>query len=115
MDLATIIVSAALAVILTASAFVKATSQPGIVEGMVAVGVPAERVPLLAIPVFAGAAGLVMGLWISWIGIAAAGGLVAYFGLAIGAHVRAKDPKMGTAVILFLGTAAALALNVLSA
>jgi hypothetical protein len=37
------------------------------------------------------AAGLVIGVWVPEVGLAACVGLVAYFLLAIGAHVRARD------------------------
>ena len=39
----------------------------------------------------AAAAGLVVGVWVPEIGLAACLGLVVYFVLAIGAHVRARD------------------------
>ena len=39
----------------------------------------------------ASAAGLILGAWIPEIGLAACLGLIVYFLLAIGAHVRARD------------------------
>ena len=39
----------------------------------------------------AAAAGLVIGVWVPEIGLAACLGLIVYFLLAIGAHVRARD------------------------
>ena len=55
------------------------------------VGVPRPLLPLLAALKGAGAAGLVLGLLgLDLIGIAAAAGLVAFFIVAVAAHIRAK-------------------------
>ncbi|MEU5993120.1 DoxX family protein [Spirillospora sp. NPDC047418] len=55
------------------------------------VGVPRASLPLLAALKGAGAAGLVLGLLgLDVIGIAAAAGLVAFFVIAVAAHVRAR-------------------------
>lgn len=51
----------------------------------------------------AGAAGLVVGLW----GVAATAALVAYFLLAIGAHVRAPDTANVPLPALYLALSAA--------
>ena len=115
MFVATVIVSVLLALALTGSAAAKATSQPAVVPGISAVGVPENRIPLLAIPLFAGAVGLVAGLCIEPIGVAAAACLVLYFVLAIGAHVRAKDPNIAPPAALGVVAAAALVLRALSA
>jgi hypothetical protein len=57
------------------------------------VGVPLRFFPVLAGLELAGAAGILVGLWLEPLGIAAAAGLVAYFvGAAIG-HIRAGDFK----------------------
>lgn len=53
-----------------------------------------------------GAAGLLLGLAVPVLGIAAAIGLVVYFICALGAHVRARDPGVGGALsFLVLGLA----------
>lgn len=55
------------------------------------VGVPHSSLPLLAALKGAGAVGLVLGLLgLHIIGIAAAAGLVAFFVIAVAAHVRAR-------------------------
>ncbi len=55
------------------------------------VGVPRSMLPLLATLKGAGAVGLVLGLLgLHVIGIAAAAGLVAFFAIAVAAHVRAR-------------------------
>jgi len=115
MFVATAIVSALLALVLTASATGKATRQASIIDGVHGVGVPKDRIPLLAIPLFAGAVGLVVGLWIEPIGIAAAACLVLYFLLAVGAHFRAEDPNFAPPAALGLFSAAALVLQILNA
>jgi hypothetical protein len=40
---------------------------------------------------FAAAAGLVAGIWVPYVGAAAGAGLVLYFLLAVGAHIRVRD------------------------
>ena len=47
--------------------------------------------PVLPPVNFAAAAGLVLGLWVPWLTLAANVGLVAYFLVAIGMHLRARD------------------------
>jgi len=57
------------------------------------IGVPLAYFPLLALCEFAGALGLLAGIWWPPFGVAAAAGLVVYFLGAIGAHVRVGDGK----------------------
>lgn len=57
------------------------------------VGVPARAFPVLAGLELAGAAGIVVGLWLQPLGIAAAVGLVAYFIGALIGHLRVGDTK----------------------
>jgi DoxX-like protein len=57
------------------------------------VGVPARYFPVLAALEIAGAAGIVLGLWVAPLGTAAAVGLVAYFVGAVGGHLRVRDLK----------------------
>jgi hypothetical protein len=104
----TIAVSLMLAALLLATAIRKLTHAAGVVETYRRVGVPEERLNLLALILIAGAAGLV------WqpLGITAAGGLVAYFVLAVAAHVRHHDLKPLPTPLVFLAlSAAALALH----
>ncbi len=55
------------------------------------VGLPPRYRPLLAPLKLAAAVGLVAGLWLDHLGALSALGLTAYFTLAVGAHVRARD------------------------
>jgi len=76
------------------------------------VGVPLKHFPLLAACEFAGAVGLVGGIWWPPIGIAAGIGLVLYFVGAIVAHLRVGDVKgIGSAAFMLVLAAAALALR----
>jgi hypothetical protein len=77
------------------------------------VGVPFKYFPHLAGCEFAGALGLVLGIWWPPLGIAAGIGLVVYFVGAVVAHLRVADVKgiVPAAVILIL-CVAALALRV---
>jgi hypothetical protein len=59
----------------------------------------------------AGAIGLLVGLALPPLGLAAAIGLVLYFVCAIGAHVRARDRGVGGAVFFLILAACALATN----
>jgi DoxX-like family len=56
----------------------------------------------------AGAAGLLLGLASSALGIAAAIGLVLYFICAVGAHIRVRDRGVGGAITFLVLAAAAL-------
>ena len=58
------------------------------------IGLPLKYFPLLAACEFAGAVGLVAGIWWPPIGIAAGIGLVLYFVGAIVSHLRVGDVKV---------------------
>ena len=57
------------------------------------VGVPLRQLPVLAALELAGAAGILIGLWLEPLGVAAAVGLVAYFAGAVVGHLRVGDVK----------------------
>jgi hypothetical protein len=79
------------------------------------VGVPLKYLPLLAVCEFAGALGLVAGIWWPALGVAAAIGLVIYFVGAIVSHLRVGDIKgIGSAVFMLVLAAGALAVRVLT-
>ena len=108
----TIAVSLVLAALLLVTAIRKLAHAPGVVETYRRVGVIEERLNLLALILIAGAAGLVLGLWWQPLSVAAASGLVAYFVLAVAAHVRYHDLRPLPAPLVFLAlSAAALARN----
>lgn len=89
---ATVAVSLLLALIATMSAVLKFQRHDQVVGSIHGtVGVPLERLPLLAALELLGAAGLIVGLWFAPIGIAAAIGLILYFVGAVIGHVRVGD------------------------
>jgi uncharacterized membrane protein YphA (DoxX/SURF4 family) len=111
MFIATAIVSSLLAVALIASGVMKLVKPPQYVKTMTALGVPENRLWLLAAAEIAGAIGLVAGLFWWPIGIAAATGVVLYFVGALGAHLRVRDKNFASAAIMLLAAVAALALR----
>ncbi len=79
------------------------------------VGVPLKYFPLLAACEFAGAVGLVVGIWWPLIGIAAGIELVLYFVGAVVSHLRVGDVKgVGSAAFMLVLAAGALALRILT-
>jgi hypothetical protein len=79
------------------------------------VGVPLKYFSLLAACEFAGAVGLVFGIWWPSIGVAAGIGLVVYFVAATLSHLRVRDVKgIGPAAFMLAVAAGALALRILT-
>jgi len=112
MDVAATIASLLLVALLVVSAAIKLTRREPYVQGYLRVGVPEERLNLLAIVLLAGAAGLLFGLAWAPVGIAAAAALIVYFGVAAAAHVRADDTvNLPTPLILAALAVAALVLR----
>jgi hypothetical protein len=109
-------ITLALALIASYSGFGKIRRLPlqvKVVHEMI--GLPLKYFPLLAACEFAGALGLVAGIWWPPVGIAAGIGLVLYFVGAIVAHRRVADFKgIGSAVFMLVLATAALALRALT-
>jgi hypothetical protein len=102
-----VVLSLVLAVPLVFAAIRKLGHSESTVRSYARVGVPEQRLNALAVILLAGAAGLVAGAFWAPIGLAATIGVVAYFMLAVAAHVRFHDQRnlpMPT-VILLLATA----------
>ncbi|WP_072804052.1 DoxX family protein [Rhodococcoides yunnanense] len=115
MFIATLIVSIFLAVALSVSAFGKLSKNPQIVSTIEGVGVPTDRIPWLAYAEILGAVGLVVGLFVWPVGVAAAIGVILYFVGAVIAHLRVDDAKgTGPSAFLTLVAVAALVLRLLS-
>lgn len=91
MTLASTIVTVLLAALVTVAAVRKLSHTRRVVESYRRAGVPEDKLNLLAAILLAGAAGLVTGLAWAPAGIAAAIGLIGYFGAAVASHVRAGD------------------------
>ena len=106
------VISSLLAALLTFSAIRKLSHRPEVVAMYTRVGVPEDKLDFLALILLAGAVGLVAGLFWGPLGVAAAAGLVVYFMLAIGAHIRADDAvHLPTPVVIELMAVAALVLR----
>ncbi|MEU5214958.1 DoxX family protein [Streptomyces sp. NPDC020807] len=109
------VLAALLALALFASAFLTATRNPQIMATMTKLGVPESWLPRLAATKVAGAVGLLAGLALPLVGVAAAAGVALYFLGAVITHLRAKDKDLAPVVVLTLLPVAALALRVASA
>jgi hypothetical protein len=82
-----------------------------ILINMARVGVPESWITMLGILKAAGALGLLVGIGVPLIGIAAAVGLVLFFVGAIITHLHARDYSFGLAVAFLLLAVAALVLR----
>ncbi len=79
--------------------------------GMDQAGVPRSWLPALGVPKAAAVLGLIAGFWIPVLGTAAAAGLVVFFVLAIGVHLRVRDYSFGLQYPFLLLAAATLLLG----
>lgn len=115
MFIATIIVSALLAAMLTMSAVGKLRRDPRQLDTMHTVRYPDDKLWLLAAAELAGAAGLIVGLFWWPIGVAAAIGAALYFIGAMTAHLRVGDRQIAPAGVLLIASIAALVLRLVTA
>ncbi|CAB4654103.1 unannotated protein [freshwater metagenome] len=111
MDSANSFLSVVLAVLCTASAMGDFLKLPSVMRAAETVHCPPNLCTVLGLIKIAAAAGLIVGLTVDKIGIAAALGLSIYFALAVGAHIRVKDRLKGTlpAIGMLAASAATLA------
>ncbi|HEU5211047.1 MAG TPA: DoxX family protein [Longimicrobiales bacterium] len=94
----------------------KLSHRGDVVASYARVGVPEERLDALAAVLFVSAAGLVAGVFIRPLGIAAAAGLVIYFLAALTAHFVHRDASnAGTPLVMLVLAAGALVLRILVA
>lgn len=116
MGIAYLSITILLAAIVTFSGVGKIRRDPHIVQVIhEVVGVPLRYFPLLAACEFAGALGLVLGIWWPLLGVAAGIGLVIYFVGACASHLRVGDVKgIGPAAFIMMLAAAALTLRLLT-
>jgi hypothetical protein len=115
MFIAYAVVAVLLSLVLLMSARAKLTHDPKVTEGITGLGVPLGMFPFLAAAEIAGAIGLIVGLWIAPLGIAAAVGVVLYFIGAVGAHLRRSDFKgVPTPMVILIVSGAVLALRATS-
>lgn len=114
MSVVAAVVSIVLALVLVMSGYAKLTHNPTVDQGMTAVGVPLDRIWMLAVLEFAGAAGLVAGIFWWPIGAAAAVGVILYFVGALLFHARAHDKAVAAPAGLLAVAVAALVLGVVA-
>ena len=114
--MAYLVVTAIVALMVAFSGLGKIRRDPKIVRVIhETVGVPMAYFPLLAACEFAGALGLVAGIWWPPLGIAAGAGLVLYFVGAVVSHLRVGDFKgIGPAAFMLVVAAGALAMRILT-
>jgi len=115
MFVATIVASVALALVLLASAQRWLKRDPLVVATVERTQLPLWSPPYLAGIKIAAAVGVLVGLAVAWLGVAATSGVVAYFIVAAIAHLRVRDYKGldAPAIPLILGITA-LVLRILS-
>jgi hypothetical protein len=115
MRVAYIVVAGVFTVMLTMSARMKLVRDPLAVEVIGGVvGVPLRLFPVLSLLEVAGGVGLLAGIGIKPLGVAAGTGLVVYFIGAITAHLRKRDivpGHIGPPVMMLAISTAALALR----
>ena len=116
MLVASAFLSSLLAAVLAYSAIRKLSHDEGVVRTYVRAGVPEAWLDRLALILFAGAAGLIAGVFWPPLGIAAAFAVACYFLVAVAFHLRAGDAEhLPTPALLGLIAAVALALRLASA
>lgn len=116
MGIAYLVITGTLAGTLVGSGLGKLRHNPHIVEIIhEVIGVPFQYFPLLAACEFAGAIGLVLGIWWPALGVAASIGLIIYFVGAVAAHLRVGDIRgIGPASFLLALSVGALTLRILT-
>jgi hypothetical protein len=113
MFVACAVVSVLLSVILVGSGAAKLTRAARVVDTLTGIGVPIGWFPWLATAEIAGGVGLILGLAVGPLGVAAAIGVVLYFIGAVIAHLRVNDRKgVGAPAVLLILAIVALALRV---
>ncbi|MBN6037694.1 DoxX family protein [Amycolatopsis sp. 195334CR] len=102
-----VVVTTVAAALAAFSAFAIYSKAEFVVGPLADYGVPRSWWPWLAGTKLAGAAGLIAGLFVPWVGVAAAIGLVLYFTGALVTVLRARSWAHIPAPLLYLAPAAA--------
>ncbi|HEU5110650.1 MAG TPA: DoxX family protein [Micromonosporaceae bacterium] len=116
MFIASVVVSTIVALMTAYSAVMKLTADKQFLAVRDRLGVPGPLWTSIGVLESAAVAGLVAGIWVPALGVAAAAGLVLLTVGALGAHARVRDPgkEFVPAAITLLLAAAALVLRLLS-
>jgi DoxX-like family len=112
MSTAHVVVSVLLAVALAGCAAADFARSEQILVAMAQAGVPESWLPMLGTLKAAGALGVLAGLFAPAVGVAAAAGVIAYFGGAVVAHLRARDHGFAPAGVFGLMAVATLLLGI---
>jgi DoxX-like family len=104
MHTAYLLITVLFAAMVAFSAVAKVRRDPKVVHVIhEVVGVPLKYSPLLVACELAGALGIVLGIWLPWVGLAAGVGLVIYFVGAVVSHLRVRDINgIGPAVFMLM-------------
>ena len=111
MGIALVVLATLLGIAAAGSAVQKLRRDHRVVETLRSVGVQDRQIPVLALLELLGALGLLVGIWVAPIGVAAAIGLALYFAGAVISHLRVKARASETApalVLLILAIATAI-------
>ena len=88
--------------------FLNFTHAPMVVDTARRLRIPVSSMIPFGIVLGLAGAGLLVGLAVPWVGVAAAAGLVAYFVLAVAAHLRVRDFQLAWPLVFLVLAAAAL-------
>ena len=113
MTVTLVITATLLGLVAAATGLGKISKQAALVETLSQVGVRENQVPMLGALEVAGAIGLLVGIWVTPIGIAAAIGLACYFLGAVIAHLRKGHgvQEFAPALVLFVLAAVVMVLE----
>ena len=103
-NIVAVIVGLILSVMCLGSAVADFKKNPQIVESLTRLGVNPDRMSTLGALKLLGVVGVIIGFWVTAIGVAAGIGVSLYFVAAIAFHVRARDNAKNTfpALLLFI-------------
>jgi uncharacterized membrane protein YphA (DoxX/SURF4 family) len=112
--IAAVVLSLLLALAMLGSGVMKLVGAPQMIENMRVVHVSPSQMRVLGVLEVLATVGLVVGLWVPALGIAAAIGAVVYFAGAIVAHLRARDKGLQGAAVLLVVSIATLVVLLLA-
>ncbi|MFF4778776.1 DoxX family protein [Microtetraspora fusca] len=102
MFIATAVLSVLLALAFTGAGFPKVSGKDEMAAQLARLGVPTGLMRVIGGLEIVGAVGLVVGLWVGVLGVAAALGLALLMAGAVATHIKARDTAKGTLPSLVL-------------
>lgn len=104
MDIGLIVFGSLLTFAAIGSAIAKLKKVPDVMASMEMVGVKPNQIPVLALLEIAGGLGIILGIWIPFLGVLASAALVLYFIGALFAHFSRKHKiaEFGAALGIFV-------------